>query len=211
MLLYDLNLLFLSIFLLQHRITIRKMIIALIAIIVTMGVAMIYCNQISHVINSAYSRFADRLSDVYLNAKSQDIRWDYIRFAPRAVIQVLPFMLLGSGFGTASLGYVKDSYILSRIGTIHNFPYDMENTYLAYLFDTGIAGFLVFIAMLRIIIRHYKKIDANDEFSIVVWCMICSSLFSMAFYHYVLFGPQMLMLTIALSKIDSEGKTYECN
>ncbi len=37
------------------------------------------------------------------------------------------------------------SAIISQIGTTHYFPYDMENSYLAYIFDIGIIGFLLFL------------------------------------------------------------------
>ena len=147
------------------------------------------------------------MNNVYLSETDYNIRWKYIKYAPRAAIQVLPFMLLGSGFGTASLGYAKDSYILSKIGYVHNFAYDLENTYLSYLFDTGIVGFILYLSILKVLVTNYRSANINersDEFPIVIWCLVCSSLFSMAFYHYILFGPQMLMITIALSQIDNK-------
>ena len=181
------------------KILLRNMLL----IFVLLAIVLVNGNRLYNVVESAFSRFADRIGEVYLNQSHTDIRWDYIRFVPLAVTHVLPFIFLGTGFGTASLGYVRDFEILSVLGNANNIPYDMENTYIAYLFDTGLIGFAIFIFILLGLFRFYiKKGDENEEINGIIWCSFCAMTFSMLFYHYILFAPQMLLLTIAASNID---------
>lgn len=195
----------------NHGITLKKLLLIMGVILVVTGITMVYWSQISRVIGSAYSRFSNRIGEVYLNNTKQDVRWDYIRCAPSAMIEVIPFLALGSGFGTASLGYSRSSFAIQTIGTRVNGPYDMENTYLAYFFDTGIVGIILFIIMLVFLIRKYKGKLKNDKSktSTIIYSFLLASTFSLAFYHYTLFASQMLMFTIALSILDREkGLSY---
>lgn len=153
-------------------------------------------------------RFSDRIRHYYLNDSGPDIRVRYVLQMFGAMRAVLPFLLFGSGFGTASLGYVKTPEVLAVIGPGHAFPYDMENTFLAYFFDTGLVGFALFIALLLILFLRWRKKYAEREsaFADSVYITICATALSMLFYHYILFAPQMLVLTVALSRLDREDR-----
>ena len=153
------------------------------------------------------SRFFSRIRSEYLEYPGPDIRIRYVLQAFGAMRAVLPFMLFGSGFGTASLGYVITPEVIAVIGSGHDFAYDMENTYLAYFFDTGIVGLAVFLMMMAVLLIRYRKRYASREsvFSDCVYLTVCAILLSMLFYHYILFAPQMLVITIALSRLDAAG------
>lgn len=152
------------------------------------------------------SRFASRIQSEYLNNSGPDIRVRYVLQALGAMKAVLPFMLFGSGFGTASMGYVLTPAVIAVIGPGHDFAYDMENTYLAYFFDTGVIGLLVFLVMMGSLFVCYRKKFAEREsvFSDSVYVAVCAIALSMLFYHYILFAPQMLIMTLALSRLDAE-------
>ena len=153
-------------------------------------------------------RFAARIQSSYLNNNGPDIRVRYVLQAPFAMRAVLPFMLFGSGFGTASLGYATTPEVLAVIGQSHDFAYDMENTFLAYIFDTGVAGFALYLITMGTLLFAYRKKYAAREsaFAQSVYITVCVSLLSMLFYHYILFAPQMMIFTIALSRLDREAE-----
>ncbi len=153
-------------------------------------------------------RFAARIQSSYLNNNGPDIRVRYVLQAPFAMRAVLPFMLFGSGFGTASLGYATTPEVLAVIGQSHDFAYDMENTFLAYIFDTGVVGFALYLITMGTLLFAYRKKYAAREsaFAQSVYITVCVSLLSMLFYHYILFAPQMMIFTIALSRLDREAE-----
>ena len=167
-----------------------------------------YGEVVFRLITSAISKMTMRLSTTYLNNDILDIRWDYLIMAPKAFLNLGIFMLTGLGFGTSSYGYVIDSSILARIGSAHNFAYDLENTYICYLMDTGIIGFIVYILVLCRVYAFYKQAISASSVSnenVLIYCGIGASIFSMLFYHYILFAPQMLFLIVALSNMDLTG------
>ena len=183
----------------------NNILLAVSGLIIILGFVFSQWDRISKVVYTSYFNFFNRISSVYMTTESSNIRIDYLRYAPRALFNVSPFILLGTGFGTSSLGYAMDPSILRIIGIIHNFPYDMENTYLAYLFDTGIIGLFLFLQMIVSLFKEYKhrQFEITDSnIYPIVFVFICSSIVSMVFYHYILFGTQMLMFTIALCHID---------
>ena len=190
----------------KKRLNIKGAIVVCICVMLAIIITLVYQNSFSNVLISAYSHFSARINSVYLNPSRRNIRLEYVMFVFRAMGHVFPYILLGSGFGTASLGYVRDPYVINLFGDDYYFPYDMENTYIAYFFDTGIVGIIIFIIMLKYLTVSYwySARRKKDDFYITIWCVICSSLFTLSLYHYILFGPQMLMFTVALSQVDKE-------
>ena len=83
----------------------------------------------------------------------------------------------------------------------------MENTYIAYLLDTGIIGLFLFFYLLFPLYSYYKKNGGEDEENIIYIAILSATIFSLFFYHYILFVPQILSLIFALS--NREKRTLE--
>lgn len=158
-------------------------------------------------LSTAVSSFAERISGVYLTG-GKDLRLNYILYLPVALINVFGFIITGSGYGTASLGYVRNSSFLKLTGLQTLLPYDMENTYIALLFDTGIVGLLLYLIVIVSIFKYYRKQLDNKE-NVVIWCAILAQTIVMMFYHYILFAPQILMMTVAVSNIETKRRGIE--
>lgn len=170
-------------------------------------------DAVSTFVDNSSGRFFERIDESYMQKgmNTSNIRIGYLQCLPYAIFEVIPFFLLGTGFGTASLGYARSSYAYGILGEEVMSAYDMENTYIAYLLDTGILGFSLFIAMMCILFRYSKKMleQVPCKENIVVYSTVLASIVTFNFYHYILFAPQMLMFVIALSMIDrniSNGK-----
>lgn len=182
----------------------RLQIAELLVFCVGVGVLLLWQGErILALAGNMIARFVSRIQSEYLNNGGPDIRVRYVLQAFGAMRAVLPFMLFGSGFGTASLGYVITPEVMAVIGPGHDFAYDMENTYLAYFFDTGILGLAVFLLLMAFLWMRYRKQYAEREsaFSDYIYVTLSSILLSMLFYHYILFAPQMLVITLALSRL----------
>ena len=161
-------------------------------------------SRVSSLAENAAGKMIDRINNVYLNSGDTDIRWDYLLLAPKAFLNLGVFMLTGTGFGTASYGYVTDTGILYRVGGSYE-AFDLENTYICYLMDTGIIGLALFLIILAILIYAYRnrtKAPCSRETDITVFSGVMATSLSMLFYHYILFAPQMLILAGGLSELD---------
>ena len=156
-------------------------------------------------IQTAANRFFDRASNTYLNSNDASVRWIYLISAPKALINLNIFSIFGTGFGTASYGYVVDEGILNLIGSSRYRAFDPENTYVAYLLDTGIIGFVLFLNYLVRLYKFFSKriIDKPTDNEILIFSIVLSTILSMFFYHYILFSPQVIVSFIALMYIDN--------
>lgn len=161
--------------------------------------------QTGRLVESALHLFTDRVSSVYMNSNIDNVRLNYLKYLPQVISDNLSKMLVGTGYGTASYGYVTNKLIRTKM-QLDMLPYDMENTYIAYLLDTGIVGFTIFILLIVKIGKwawHNQK--SEEMIKNIICCGMYASLFSMMFYHYILFVPQILLLLIAVTNIDSEN------
>ena len=189
-------------------IKVNYLILLILILIILVAFGIKYGTFIIDIISQATNSVFKRLSESYLNDSglSDTIRWAYFIYAPLAFFNLNILGIFGLGFGTASYGYVTDSYILSKIGSSYAFPFDMENTYLAYLMDTGIVGLCIFISIIVLLFKWYKKrINYSQEvgdYNLTLFCCTLGMVFSMLFYHYILFAPQLLILIAGLSHID---------
>lgn len=184
----------------------KKKIIMMMGAVVTIGITItLYGEQLLTVLSTSGSKMLSRVSSTYLNAGNADVRWDYFRLLPKVLLNLNFKSIFGLGFGNASYGYVTDSKILHQIGIENNFAYDLENTYICYLLDTGIIGIVLFLFLIIIVVKYYNvqlKRKATKEANIIIYSCILAMIISMFFYHYILFTPHMLILIIALSQID---------
>ncbi len=170
-------------------------------------VVFIYDDRIIAVISRAITRFLGRLSSSQFRSISANKRVTYILYVPVALFHIGIMGLIGTGFGTSSYGYIVDDTVLGIIGTGNSFPYDPENTYIAYLLDTGIIGFCIFMHVMVTLIKHYKSCinGSPSKTEIAEYACVLSTALSMMFYHYILFTPQMLILIIGLTMVDSNN------
>ena len=195
----------------RRRLSDKRIIIGVTLVVVVMVLVFRFWSPITSVINIAFNSFSSRIGQVYLgDALKGNSRFSYLICLPSAMVEVFPFLLLGSGFGTSSLGYSLSSYAITIIGNRVTGAYDVENTYIAYLLDTGVVGIALFISLIVFLTKSYKT-RMKSGFSnqdIIIYCTMIASIVSFAFYHYILFAPQMLVFTIALSILDEEEKEY---
>lgn len=185
-----------------------------IATLIALGVLMIsYGQQLSSIISTSGSKMLSRVTNTYLNSGNADVRWSYLKYVPRVLMNLGVNSILGLGFGNASYGYTIDNSILSDIGMENNFAYDVENTYICYLLDTGIIGFVFFIGLLFVMLRYYYiryKKNSMNNYCLIIYSSILAMIVSMFFYHYILFTPQILIMIIALSMMEIEKRDVDC-
>lgn len=192
---------------------VKRFLIAVLALVITGGVFIFFASRelIPGSVDDTFNYFIERIITVYMNPDNLDIRVYYVLFAARAFIAIFPFVFFGVGIGNASLGYGRMGVTVEQFNK-EDFaiPFDMENTYLAYLMDTGIIGFILFMAVLVILFRYYRKnvnSDPDTPVNSVMWAFICSTVVCLLFYHYILYAPMMMMLTIGLAQIDFKENT----
>ena len=87
----------------------RTIILIGLAAVVAGAAVFAFRRQIGSMLNMAYSKFFGRINDVYADSEglNDNARINYIRCLPDAMLHVLPFLVCGSGIGTASLGYSR--------------------------------------------------------------------------------------------------------
>lgn len=188
------------------RIEIWKVIVSFFVIVMIGLVFLYFSDVVTTFISSSSERFYDRAHSVYLSndVNEHDARTLYLLCFPYAIFEVIPFILFGTGFGTSSLGYARSANAINILGNRVLSAYDMENGYIAYLLDTGVIGFFVYVSMLIFICKWYYVRKNESRVNVIVYYTILASAVSFAFYHYILFAPEMLMIIVALSIIDKE-------
>lgn len=148
-------------------------------------------------ISKALNKFLNRINSTYVDLNVNDYRLIYLTQFFKAVATAGPMIIFGTGFGTASYAYVFNDEILSRLGSINYFPYDMEMTYIAYLFDLGIVGFIIYLVILYKTYRYSSKSKNKNE--VIIYSLLIGMILSGFFYHYTLMAMQVLVLLVGLS------------
>ena len=80
-------------------------------------------------------------------------------------------------------------------------PFDPEMTYIAYLFDCGILGLVLYVYCLFLLYRYYKKNLHTLGHAVEAYYILLATVFSALFYHYILFSPQVLLIVVGLAEI----------
>lgn len=147
-------------------------------------------------LSRAIGNMVNRVNRVYIyDNGGSNIRISYLANTFVAMSHQGLKMLTGTGFNTASEGYIAAGNELSFNLKITN-PFDMENTYLSYLFDLGIIGVGVYIGMLvkyiKVTFRNIKN-NASD-YALMAFAGLLASALCGFFYHYTLFSCQILVL-----------------
>ncbi len=201
----------------QAKSTTKKIVACTVFVVSIIIVVIVFRASIVKVVSKAVNLFYDRVTTTYLN-QSDDFeraggpRADFIRYLPEAVCKVGPFMFFGTGLGTSSYGYTHTEYVAQALGKKQDAIYDIENTYLAYLLDTGILGFGLFFYFMIKAFSFFKKKCKYKGASLtdyISYAGIVAMLLSFLFYHYILFAPQMLLLVVALTQADGNDSFDE--
>ena len=148
-------------------------------------------------VGEAIRKFWGRIYNTYINFSQDDYRVIYVTEFFNAISTAGIMIIFGTGFGTASYAYVFNNDILFKLGKINYFPYDMEMTYIAYFFDLGIVGFIIYIFLLYKI-YHYssKSKDSNGK---IIYSLLIGMILSAFFYHYTLMAMQVLVVLVGMS------------
>lgn len=184
----------------------------MIGMIVIIGIIVFFISRFGDTLQYAIGKMEERVGNLYLNNNVSDIRFQYLKFFPKAFLNLGVLMLTGTGFGTASYGYACDSTITSAIGQNINFAFDMENTYLAYALDTGIIGVVLIMMIVKRLLKYLRdngSIYAQGSNKSFIKCGVVAMMLSMLFYHYTLYAPQMLIIIVGLSSISRNKNTSE--
>ncbi len=165
-----------------------------------------YGNYIIIGIDNLFSR----INDVHIHSGYENIRLLYILYAPQAMLEQGIKMFTGTGFMTASEGFIK---LGSDFGfPLKNYPFDMENTYLAYLFDFGFLGFYLYASYLFFTAKNLLKVfkfESNTQIVQIAFSGFFATIFSSFFYHYTLFACQILIfiaISVYMDKRIKKGK-----
>lgn len=156
------------------------------------------------IFSNNYKAFINRVTKVYINQFTTNTRFLYHRYIPNSLYFNNFKVLTGTGFGTASYPYVYNDKIRS-IMELRQFPYDPESTYISYLFDTGILGFMIYILVLIRLFYYYYKYKVN----IILLLSIESIILSGLFYHYTITAYQVFILIIASIYISVSSEKSE--
>lgn len=149
---------------------------------------------------TVFKKFFGRISSTYSNIHSSGERSVYIFQFFKAVTIAGPMCLIGTGFGTASYAYVFDEQILQQLGTIYNFPYDMEMTYISYFFDLGIFGFGIYMLILYKLLKFTGNISEGENG--IARALLVGMILSAFFYHYTIMAMQVLLLIVGMANLD---------
>lgn len=179
------------------------------------NVIYIYREQLMNNVDKAFDLFYARVNYAYLSSPlEENIRGKFILFFPDVLLGLGGYSLFGTGFGSSSFGYSYEPFVAQAMGYRYKLDSisDIENTYLAYILDTGIIGAAVFFFGMIRIYFYYNNNENKliDDVSITAYAGIVSMLLSFLFYHYILFAPQVLLMIIAASNADNQER-MKCN
>lgn len=162
-------------------------------------------NQIINSIYQNFNNFFNRVSENYININetSDNLRISYFVYLPLAILYSGIKIITGAGFGISSYPYVLNDRILGSVNGLEVFPYDPENNYISYLFNTGFVGLLLYIYILYKSYMYYNKRYSEKEKSLIL-ASLGSVIFSGFFYHYILTAYQVLIIIMASVLMDSE-------
>lgn len=178
---------------------------------IAFSIIYIMTNDLSAVIVDSINKFALRIGGNYLDASyvtQYEPRVEHLLNVFPAIINAGPFMLFGTGFGTMSYAYTMGDNDLIRNPGYRGQAYDIDATYLDYLFDTGIVGLILYCSILFVLFKHYRKLMrcANKQMTeiTIIYFGIFSLIITHFTYHYVLTANQVLLIIVSLVLISKE-------
>lgn len=192
----------------NRNVKLKNVILAIFGIVAFMAFLILTGEWSLRILFGIYSKvnvFAARIFDNYIMAAASDLRTMYVmNFLPAAANR-LSSLLIGTGFGTASYGYLfseeSDLYLRSTM------PYDPENTYISYFFNVGLPGTVLYIIILVTILRWFGK-NMESKYHSMLFAFILAVMSSHLFYHYILTAYQVLIIIMSLILIDIDKEKY---
>ena len=186
----------------------------LICVVIIMAIFALY--RAWPVITSRTEMISSRFNHVYGSQSSEDnARIEYLKEIPKALGKQGFKVITGTGFNSASEGFLGGHAVNLVFRKAVDQPFDMENLYLAYFFDNGIIGFIIFVLMLISLYRSASPNrfpDENDKYSCVGFSALVAMLLSSFFYHYTLYSLHILIfLAIALKSSGTLPKSERSN
>lgn len=172
----------------RHIIFNKKTIIKFLVciIIFAIGILIFKDSSLVKTISKNMNGFLYRVSDVYVESEDVTPREIYYKNAISELFRRWKYALFGTGFGTSGYAYY-DIPMAVKQGV-----YDVESTYLSYVFDIGIIGFIIYIILLY---KSYKKINNSDEkYKILLMGCLLSTIIPGFFYHYIITSYQIITL-----------------
>ena len=146
--------------------------------------------------------FAERFNGVYVKGNEASPRKVYYAGFFKALLTAGVIAFTGSGLGTSSFPYIENAELFHELEpNIDNGPFDPEMTYIAYLFDCGILGLILYLYCLFLLYRYYKKNLHTLDHAVEAYYILLATVFSALFYHYIVFSPQVLLLVVGLAEI----------
>ncbi|MBO7453029.1 MAG: O-antigen ligase family protein [Clostridiales bacterium] len=130
--------------------------------------------------------FLSRVLDVYGNA-SESTRGTYYLNVFNELYRRLPFAFFGTGLGTS--GYAYYDFPEAAIQGV----FDVESTYLSYLFDVGIVGLLVYLILLGKSFFVLRNKD-DEKINILLMGVLLSIIATGISYHYIITTYQIIPL-----------------
>lgn len=147
--------------------------------------------------------FTDRISSVYISGKIPNIRLQYIFYIPLAMMFNGFKVITGTGFGTSSYPYVFSERINEAMALGKPWAYDPENSYINYLFDTGIFGLILYVFIMVKAYRYFSK-KLEDKQGTLIFAAVGGIMVTGILYHYVLTAYQVVLLIAAVVIMDAD-------
>lgn len=190
----------------------KNFVLSIIFIILAIIIVLAVGSKFSTHISSIVSKFANRIKYVYsgqegsMSLAIEPRVYHLIRTIP-AIANAGGLILFGTGFGTMSYAYTMGKNNLVFLPQYQGKAYDIDMTYLSYLFDTGIVGLTLYCVILCILFKFYRK-SVNNLFDgsvqnadVVIYYSVFSMIITHFTYHYILFSTQIILLVVALNRI----------
>lgn len=192
----------------KKRLKLKLSLFAGIVIMIFVSIIMIsYERTINHFINSIIENiggYIERINTIYLGSANRiEPREVYYTQAINRLLERNPIVsLIGSGLGTSMYPFrnVSGLFATGAQSTVT----EIETNYIAYLFDLGIIGFIIYIVLLiKGFLKFMRALRHKKEFPMYLFLgffisVICCS----ALYHYIFTAYQMLTFTFATIYID---------
>lgn len=171
-------------------------------------------NRINKVADTAGS-FVSRIENTYANLEymmNHEPRFAHLIKIFPAVLNAGPLIFFGTGFGTMSYAYTMGNNNLITLPQYIGKAYDIDMTYLAYFFDVGIVGFVLYIYIITLIFRKFRpliKQRVAKRPQSFIYYYIFSLIVTHFTYHYILSADQVLFIIIVLNYIAIQKSNWE--
>lgn len=171
-------------------------------ILLSIAVAAAAAVRLMPLVIRAVGLFVERFNGAYLQSDVTSPRTVYYLGFFKALLTAGVIAFTGSGFGTSSFPYIENTELFQELEPyIDKAPFDPEMTYIAYLFDCGILGLVLYVYCLFLLYRYYKKNLHTLGHAVEAYYILLATVFSALFYHYILFSPQVLLIVVGLAEI----------